>query len=104
MEKQQDYGCASQQRILKVALALAGQEFSGITPGELAKATGISASNVTRDLFNLRSAGLAEEMPDAQGRWRLGPKLVQVALGYMRCRDTAEARLKEMGQRYTRQG
>lgn len=97
-----DYTCASQQRILKLLLALAGHEYAGLTPSDLAKGTGASASNVTRDLHNLKLAGLAEELPDTLGRWRLGPKLVQVALAHLNCRDRAENRLNEMKQRFSR--
>lgn len=96
------YRSSSQQRVLQVLLALAGNEFHGVTPGELAKATRSTASNMTRDLANLSLAGLAEEIPDT-GRWRLGPKMVQLALAHLRHMDDIERRHNEVRQRYSRE-
>lgn len=101
-DKKTDYTSASQQRLLKLLLTLAGNEFTGLLPSELARSTHSSASNVTRDLHNLKLAGLAEEVPDTNGRWRLGPKIVQVAIAHLNCRDRAQSRLTELNQRYSR--
>lgn len=95
------YRSSTQQRVLQVLLALAGNEFGGVTPGELARATRSTASNMTRDLANLSLAGLAEEIPDT-GRWRLGPKMVQLALAHLRHMDDIERRHNEVRQRYSR--
>lgn len=92
----------AQQRILRLTLALAGNEFAGLTPAELARSVGCSASAVTRDLANLREAGLAERMEDT-GRWRLGPKLIQVALAFVSCRTRAKVRIDELDNRYDRE-
>lgn len=100
--KKTDYTSASQQRILKLLVALAGNEFTGLLPSELARGIKTSASNVTRDLNNLKTAGLAEEIPDADGRWRLGPKVVQIAIAHLNCRDRAQSRMDELNQRYSR--
>lgn len=97
-----DYTSTAQQRILKLLVALAGNEFTGLLPSELARGLKTSASNVTRDLHNLKTAGLAEEVPEANGRWRLGPKLVQIAVAHLNCRDRAQNRLTELNQRYSR--
>lgn len=93
---------AAQQRLLKAIVLLAGNEFSGLAPSDLAKALNTNPSNVTRDLANLKEAGLAEQLPDT-GRWRLGPKLVQIALAFSDHMSRANARIDEMQQRYTRQ-
>lgn len=93
---------AAQQRLLKAIVLLAGNEFSGLAPSDLAKALGTNPSNVTRDLANLKEAGLAEQLPDT-GRWRLGPKLVQIALAFSDHMSRATSRIDEMQQRYTRQ-
>jgi DNA-binding IclR family transcriptional regulator len=93
---------AAQQRLLKAIVLLAGNEFSGLAPSDLAKALNTNPSNVTRDLANLREAGLAEQLPGT-GRWRLGPKLVQIALAFSDHMNRATARIDEMQQRYTRQ-
>lgn len=95
------YRSTSQQRILRVLQALAGNEFAGVTPGELARAAKCTASNITRDLANLQLAGMAEEIPGT-GRWRLGPKVVQLALAHMRHLDDIERRHSEVRQRYSR--
>lgn len=92
---------AAQQRLLKMVVQLAGNEFSGLAPSDLAKALNTNPSNVTRDLANLKEAGLAEQLPDT-GRWRLGPKLVQIALAFSDHMSRATNRIDEMQQRYTR--
>lgn len=95
-----DYTSSCQQRVLKVLLALAGHEFEGMAPKDLGQAVGTSLQNITRDLDNLRTAGLAE--PLENGRWRLGPKLVQVAVAFQMHLARAQDRLAEVQQRYTR--
>lgn len=101
-ERSTDYTSSSQQRILRLLIALGGNEFTGLLPSELARGTKTSASNVTRDLQNLKAAGLAEEIPDTNGRWRLGPKIVQIAIAHLNCRDRAKSRIDELNQRYSR--
>ena len=63
---------SSQQRILGLLRCLAGNEIEGLAPGDIAKLNGCSAPDVTRDLDNLKHAGLAEQLPTT-GRYRLGP-------------------------------
>jgi len=96
-----DYINAAQQRLLKTVLLLAGNEFTGLAPSDLAKALQTNPSNVTRDLANLKEAGLAEQLPDT-GRWRLGPKLIQVATAFAEHIQMTSDRMAEIRQRYTR--
>ncbi len=96
-----DYTNAAQQRILRALQALAGHEVHGLAPSALARELGCNASSVTRDLANLRAAGLAEEVPEV-GRWRLAPRIVQIALKHMASLDRAERRLDEIRGRYSR--
>lgn len=96
-----DYDSPAQQRILRALLVLAGNEFQGVAPGELAKAMNTTPSTATRDLHNLREAGFAEQIQET-GRWRLGPKLVQVGLAFSNELMRAETRLAEIRNRYTR--
>lgn len=98
----ESYRNDAQQRLLKVILLLAGNEFSGLAPSDLAKALDTNPSNITRDLANLKEAGLAEQLADT-GRWRLGPKLVQIALAFSEHMTRSTARVNEIQQRYTRQ-
>ncbi len=95
------YHSNSQQRILKVMLALAGHEVKGLAPGEIAAGLRVTPSNVTRDLANLRIAGLAEDI-DESGRWRLTPKLSQIGLAMLDRIDKAQRKMDELRQRYTR--
>lgn len=96
------YRSESQQKTLAIMIRLAGHEKTGLAPGEIAKATGIPNSNVTRALANLRIAGLAEQVPGMEGRWRLGPKLIQIGLAYTRAIERLRAEVDELEQRYTR--
>lgn len=100
-DRKTDYTNEAQQRLCKVILLLAGNEFNGLAPSEIAKALGTNPSNVTRDLDNLRTAGLAEELPDT-GRWRLGPRLIQIALAFSSHVSRMSDRLGELQQRYSR--
>ena len=95
------YVNSSQQRILLVLMALFGHETQGRAPGELAEACQISPSAVTRDLANLRLAGIAEQMPDGN-RWRLTPRLPQRALAMLDSIRHAASRVEEARNRYTR--
>ena len=92
----------AQQRLLKAIVVLAGNEFSGLAPSDLAKALSTSPSNITRDLANLKEAGLAEQLPE-NGRWRLGPKLVQIALAFSDHLSRSQGRMADLQNRYTRQ-
>ena len=101
MMSQERYHSNSQQRILKVMLALAGHEVTGLAPGEIARGLHITPSNVTRDLANLRMSGLAEQMTESD-RWRLTPKLSQIGLSMLDGVDKAQRKVDEVKQRYTR--
>lgn len=91
---------AAQQRILSMLLRLAGHEIEGLAPSELATALRTSASNVTRDLANLREAGYAEKLDNE--RWRLTPHIVQISLAAGRAFTDAQDRLNETRQRFSR--
>ena len=91
---------AAQQRVLKMLQRLAGHEIEGLAPSELATALRTSASNVTRDLANLREAGLAERLEN--DRWRLTPRVVQISLAAATAFSRAQDRLNEVRQRFTR--
>lgn len=92
---------AAQQRILQMVMRLAGHEIDGIAPGELAKALHTKPSNITRDLANLREAGMAEEF--LPGRWRLTPRVVQISVAHGAALAKAESQLAEVRQRFSRE-
>lgn len=96
-----EYSNGSQERLLDVLLTLSGNEFLGLAPSEICRALGTSPSNVSRDLRVLRKKGLAEELPET-GRWRLGPKLIQMAHAFDLHVQAMQQRLDQVKQRYTR--
>lgn len=88
---------ASVERALAVldALADGGSELG---TNELARRTGINASTVSRLLATLASARMVEHVP-ATGRYRLGPRLLQLGslvLGRLDLRDIARPHLQEL--------
>ena len=95
------YSNASQQRILKVTLALFADVVQGVSNAAIAKATGATASNVTRDLENLRIAGLAER-DETTGLWRLTPRLPQQAVKVYSAIDRHAAQVEQARNRFTR--
>lgn len=109
-ERKTQYTCAAQQRLLMVMMALAGHEVDGVSLMEIThalaqragKSPGSQKNNVFRDLHNLREAGLAEQLPDSE-RWRLAPRLVQIATAHQRYLERAAVRLDEVRQRYGRE-
>ena len=96
-----DYTNAAQQRILRLVLVLFGDVATGYKPAALAKALGCNASVITRDLDNLRTAGIAER-DEVTGHWRLTPRLGQKAIALLASIDRAERRVVEARQRFTR--
>lgn len=96
-----DYTNEAQQRMLQVVLALFGDVVQGMQPATLARTVGCSAPVITRDLDNLRTAGLAER-DEATGLWRLTPRLPQQAIKVFSAIDAAQRRADEARNRYTR--
>lgn len=96
------YRNAAQERGYQVLLTLAGNEFMGLSPSEIAKAVGTSNDNITRDLRVLQASGLAEPILET-GRWRLGPKLIQISLAFSDHMSRHQRKLDDLNQRYTRQ-
>ncbi len=85
------------QRTLKVQEALQGHELMGITPGNIAKQTGITPSNVTRCLHNLAHHGTAERHPTVEGRWRLSVSyLIRTANSLVVEMDKVHAKMVEI--------
>lgn len=96
-----DYTNVSQQRLLNVVRILAGNEFDGLSLTAIAKAINASAPVVLRDLENLRTAGFGEK-DERTGHWRLGPKLIQIALAHYDHVQRTEHRMDELKNRYSR--
>lgn len=96
------YDNASQQRILRLLLLMAGHEVHGLAPKDLAQSLGVSSGSITRDLHNLRALGLTEDIPET-GRVRLGPKVVQIAIAHMTALDRATTQLAGIKNRYSKE-
>ncbi|WP_418647250.1 IclR family transcriptional regulator [Thauera butanivorans] len=94
MTRQTDYTNAAQQRLIRLVLLMFGDIVNGYTPGALARDIGCSATVMTRDLDNLRTAGIAE-FDETDGRWRLTPRLPQQAVKVYAALGRAETRLAE---------
>lgn len=91
---------AAQQRALRTLLILAERDLDGLTPGEIARQLETLPSNTTRDLANLRLAGLAEMLPN--GRWRIAPRVAELAQTLQHNLDKARQQLDEIQRRYSR--
>ena len=98
--KNDKYINAAQQRALRTLLILAEHDLDGLTPGEIARQLDTLPSNTTRDLANLRLAGLAEMLTN--GRWRITPRVAELAQTLQRNLDKARQRLDDTQRRYSR--
>jgi DNA-binding IclR family transcriptional regulator len=99
MTRATDYTNDAQQRLLRLIDLLAGHALHGLAPAEIAKALGVGASVVTRDMDNLRSAGWAEQTPQG-GRWRLSPHVIQLGMRYSTGLQQGAQAMRDLVQRY----
>ncbi|MDN8053811.1 MarR family transcriptional regulator [Burkholderia multivorans] len=89
-------------KVLEVLNVLLGHFAHGLTPTDLVKATGLSASNITRYVATLEAAGFAERIPET-GRIRPSSRLAQHAVSILRSLDSAKQRIDEITNRLTTQ-
>lgn len=90
------------RRAIRILLVLAGHEVRGLRTGEIAAAVKESPSTTTRMLSAMVEEGVVEEMPDKKDGWRLGPKLVQIALAHTNGLANISQKVNEVTQRYSR--
>lgn len=90
----------AQQRACEILVLLAGREAEGVPSSAIAKAVKTSDSRIHNDLRNLAHAGLIERLDN--GAWRLGPRLVQIALAHQTGLARIKAKVDEIEQRYSR--
>lgn len=83
-------------------LKLLGHFAHGLTPTDLVKATGLSASNITRYVATLEAAGFAERIPETAAS-ASSSRLAQHAVSILRSLDSARQRIDEMTNRLTTQ-
>lgn len=89
----------SQRRILEAIQVLAGHELHGLAPKDLVAALKVSPASVTRDLHNLSAGGFVEQIGET-GRYRLGPRLVRIAIAHASAMERAQERLANTINRY----
>lgn len=87
-------------KVLDVLNVLLMHFAHGLTPTELAKATDLSPSNITRYVATLEEKGFAERIPET-GRIRPSVKLARQAIAIMHSLDAARTRLDEIINRIT---
>jgi DNA-binding IclR family transcriptional regulator len=85
-------------KVLKVLDVLLRNFAHGFSPTELAKETGYSASNITRYVGALESAGYAERIHDTD-RIRASHQLARAAVQILHSIESAEARMTESKKR-----
>ncbi|KMN33098.1 transcriptional regulator [Chromobacterium sp. LK1] len=90
----------SAEKVLEVLTVLLGHFTHGLTPGELAKATDLSPSNITRYVATLEEKGFVERIPET-GRIRPSVKLAQHAVSILRGLEVSRQRLDELTSRIT---
>ena len=95
------YHNGSQQRALQVLLVLFGHEIDGLSPSQIAKAVQASPSAITRDIHNLIEAGVAERLPH-NDNVRISPLMGRKAMQVLATLDTAQRRVDEVRNRFTR--
>lgn len=71
---------------------------NGYAPGELAKATGLSPSDITRNVATLIEAGYAERIPETD-RVRVSHSAAKKAVQILNNIDQHDRRLQEMRSR-----
>jgi DNA-binding IclR family transcriptional regulator len=85
-------------KVLDVLNVLLRHFAHGLTPGELAKATGLAPSAITRYVATLEARHFAERIPET-GRIRPSIRLAKDAMAILRELDHAEERLGELKSR-----
>ena len=93
---------AAAGKVLEVLNVLMGHFAHGLAPSELAKATDLSPSAITRCVATLVDAGFAERIPET-GRIRPSSRLAQHAVSILRSLDSARQRIDEIQNRLTTQ-
>lgn len=88
-------------RVVRVIEALAGNTVSGLSPGELGKSAKASPAQITRLLAQLIRRGVVEHTR-TDGRYRLGPAVIQIARAHELEMARVERELAEIRQRYSR--
>jgi DNA-binding IclR family transcriptional regulator len=63
----------------------------------------IARPTISRDLAKLQEAGIVETMPSDATRYRLGPKMIQIARAHAEGIALMQQQIDQVTQRYSRQ-
>lgn len=92
----------SGEKVLDVLNVLLRNFALGYTPSELAAATKMSPSLITRCVATLEAKGFAERIPET-GRIRASHRHAQFAVSIMKSLSDAQSRAQESMQRITKE-
>jgi len=91
----------SVEKAYQIIFALSGHELNGLSAGELAEAAKLNGPDATRYRQRLMDDGMIEEIPSLQGRYRLGPKMIQIAQAHLNAMAREQGKIDEVKQRYS---
>lgn len=93
---------ADQSITARLLFGLAGHSYRGLRLKQIAEGIGESEPTTLRNLQNMESDGLVEKTPLDDKRWRLAPRVVQIAIAHSHEVVREERALQEFQQRYSR--
>lgn len=93
---------AAVARTLAVIEALAGHTFDGRRLKDVMDAVGQSGPTTLKDLQALEELGYTQRIPGRDDRWRLAPRIVQIAHAHHHELARLQARLDEIATRYAK--
>lgn len=96
--RQRSAATQSAAKVLQVLEVLLGNFANGLAPSEIARATDLDPSAITRYVITLEDAGFVERIPET-GRIRPSVRFAQHAISILRSVDAAKRRIDEVAQR-----
>ncbi|WP_418648866.1 hypothetical protein ACNQFN_11400 [Thauera butanivorans] len=88
------------QRALALIFALQGHSFEGLRLRQVSQLVGQREDKTLRDLEALAEEGITERLPANKDRWRLTPRLVQLAIAHQDEIDRLRQRNRDFEQTY----
>jgi DNA-binding IclR family transcriptional regulator len=90
------------RRAIRLLFLLKGHAFNGLRLKQLAEAAEQSPSTTLRDLEVLADEGVVERLANDKDRWRLTPKVIQLAIAHQAEMAALQQRVDDTTQRYSR--
>lgn len=100
MAAEQKTTSQSAGKVLDVLSVLLNHFAHGLTPSEIAKATGLDPSSITRYVCTLEEKGFAERIPET-GRIRPSSSFARHAVSILRSLDAAKSALESLQRSLT---